>query len=63
MSNAPMGESRKLEWKLTSGRGCSRLNGGCTPREVMRVPVGKHKRIRSSSSSAGAGSGSSRVVS
>jgi hypothetical protein len=63
MSNAPMGESRKPERKLTSGRGFARLNGGGTPREVMCVPGAKHERIRSGRSSAGAGSGTSRVVS
>jgi hypothetical protein len=31
MSNAPIGESRKPERKLTSGRGFARLNGGGTP--------------------------------
>jgi hypothetical protein len=63
MSNAPMGESRKPERKLTSGRGFARLNSGDAPREVMCVPGAKHKRIRSSRSSAGASSGTSRVAS
>jgi hypothetical protein len=63
MSNAPMGESRKPERKLTSSGGFARLNGGDAQREVMCVPSANHERIRSSRSSAGAGSGTSRVVS
>jgi hypothetical protein len=62
MSNAPMGESRKPERKLTSGRGFARLNGGSTPREVMCVSGAKHERFRSSRSSPGVGSVTSRVV-
>jgi hypothetical protein len=45
MSNAPMGESRKPERKLTSGRGFARLNSGGGPREVMCIPGAKHERI------------------